>query len=58
MIHEESEQTAWRPIMWPFRAAVPLAALLMMVQGVSETLKCWYQIRHGREFQHREKLEI
>jgi hypothetical protein len=29
-----------------------------MVQGVSETLKCWYQIRFGREFQHREKLEV
>lgn len=57
-IHEESEQTAWRPIMWPFRASVPLAALLLMVQGVSETLKSWYQIRTGREFQHREKLEI
>ena len=39
-IHEESEQTAWRPIMWPFRAAVPLAALLFMIQGVSESLKC------------------
>ena len=58
VIHEESEQTAWRPIMWPFRAAVPLAALLLMVQGVSETLKSWYQVRTGREFQHREKLEI
>ena len=58
VIHEESEQTAWRPVMWPFRAAVPLAAVLLMVQGVSEALKCWYQIRTGREFQHREKTEI
>ena len=58
VIHEESEQTAWRPVMWPFRASVPLAAALMMIQGVSETLKCWYQIRFRREFQHREKLEI
>ena len=58
VIHEESEQTAWRPIMWPFRSAIPAAAILLMVQGVSETLKCWYQIRFGREFQHREKLEI
>jgi hypothetical protein len=29
-----------------------------MVQGVSETLKSWYQLRTGREFQHREKREI
>jgi TRAP-type mannitol/chloroaromatic compound transport system permease small subunit len=58
VIHEESEQTAWRPIMWPFRAAVPRAAALLRVQGVSETLKSWFQVRTGREFQHREKLEI
>ena len=57
-IHELSEQTPWRPIMWPFRAAVPLAAVLLMIQGASESLKCAYQIRFGREFEHREKLEI
>ena len=57
-IQETSEQSPWRPILWPFRASVPLAALLFMIQGVSESLKCWYQIRFGREFEHREKLEI
>jgi hypothetical protein len=29
-----------------------------MIQGVSESLKCCFQIRFGREFEHREKLEI
>ena len=57
-INELSEQTPWRPVMWPFRAAVPLAALLLMIQGVSESLKCCYQIRFGREFEHREKVEL
>src|SRR5262245_45659483 len=55
---ERSEQTPWRPLMWPFRAAVPAMALLMMIQGISETLKSWYQLRTGREFQHREKVEV
>src|SRR5262245_16082243 len=55
---ERSEQTPWRPVLWPFRAAVPAMALLMMIQGVSETLKSWYQLRTGREFQHREKVEV
>ena len=55
---ERSQESMWRAIMWPFRAAIPLAALLFMVQGVSEALKCLYQIRFGREFQHREKLEV
>ena len=57
-IGETSEQSPWRPILWPFRASVPLAALLLMVQGVSETLKSWYQFKTGREFQHREKVEV
>ena len=57
-IQETSEQSPWRPLLWPFRASVPLAALLLMVQGVSESLKCWYQIRTGTEFQHREKIEV
>jgi TRAP-type mannitol/chloroaromatic compound transport system permease small subunit len=55
---ERSQESMWRAIMWPFRASIPLAALLFMVQGVSESLKCVYQIRFGREFQHREKLEV
>jgi len=57
-LSERSEQTPWRPLLWPFRAAVPMMALLMMIQGISEVLKCWYQIRTGSEFQHREKIEV
>jgi TRAP-type mannitol/chloroaromatic compound transport system permease small subunit len=57
-IGERSQESMWRATMWPFRATVPLAALLFMVQGVSEALKCVYQVRYGREFQHREKLEV
>ena len=55
---ERSQESIWRATMWPFRASIPLAAFLFMVQGVSESLKCVYQIRYGREFQHREKLEV
>ena len=55
---ERSQESLWRAIMWPFRAVIPLAAFLFMIQGISEVLKCLYQIRYGREFQHREKLEV
>lgn len=55
---ERSQESVWRAIMWPFRATIPLAALLLMVQGVSEVLKCWYQVQFGREFEHKEKIEI
>jgi TRAP-type mannitol/chloroaromatic compound transport system permease small subunit len=57
-VGERSQESIWRAIVWPFRSMIPLAALLFMIQGVSESLKCWYQIRFGREFQHREKLEV
>jgi hypothetical protein len=35
-----------------------MMALLMMIQGISEVLKSWYQIKTGSEFQHREKIEV
>ena len=57
-IGERSQESVWRAIMWPFRASIPLAALLFIIQGISEALKCLYQIRFGREFQHREKIEV
>jgi len=55
---ERSQESLWRAIMWPFRAVIPVSAFLFMIQGVSEVLKCLYQIRYGREFEHREKLEV
>ena len=55
---ERSQESIWRVIMWPFRASIPLSAVLFVIQGVSETLKCCYQIRFGREFVHREKIEV
>jgi TRAP-type mannitol/chloroaromatic compound transport system permease small subunit len=58
IIGERFQESVWRAIMWPFRASIPLAAALFMIQGVSEALKCCYQIRFGREFEHREKLEV
>jgi TRAP-type mannitol/chloroaromatic compound transport system permease small subunit len=55
---ERSQESIWRATMWPFRATIPLAAALLMIQGVSESLKSCYRIRFGRKFEHREKLEV
>src|SRR3954463_13690937 len=57
-IHEVSEQTPWRPILWPYKSVVPLACLLLMIQGVSETIKSAYAWRTGIELEHKEKIEI
>jgi len=57
-IGETSEQTPWRPILWPFKMVVPLACLLLLIQGVSETIKSIWAARYGLEFEHKEKIEI
>ena len=57
-IGETSEQTPWRPILWPFKWVVPLACLLLLIQGISETLKSVYEARTGVELEHKEKIEI
>ena len=57
-IGEVSEQTPWRPILWPFKMVVPLACVLLLIQGVSETIKSLYAARLGIELEHKEKIEI
>jgi TRAP-type mannitol/chloroaromatic compound transport system permease small subunit len=57
-IGETSEQTPWRPILWPFKLVVPLACLLLLIQGVSETIKSVWAARTGIELEHKEKVEI
>ena len=57
-IMETSEQTPWRPILWPFKAIVPLTCLLLMVQGVSEVIKSLHAALTGIELEHKEKIEV
>ena len=57
-IHETSEQTPWRPILWPYKAVVPATCVLLMLQGVSEVIKSVYAWRTGVELEHKEKIEI
>jgi len=57
-INETSEQTPWRPILWPFKMVVPLACLLLLIQGVSELIKSFYAARMGIVLEHKEKIEI
>jgi TRAP-type mannitol/chloroaromatic compound transport system permease small subunit len=55
---ERSEQTAWRPLLWPLKSVVPLTAALLMIQGVSEIMKSWFAMRTGREFEHKAGGEV
>jgi len=57
-INETSDQTPWRPVLWPFKFIVPIACLLLLIQGFSEFLKSFYMARTGIELEHKEKIEI
>jgi TRAP-type mannitol/chloroaromatic compound transport system permease small subunit len=57
-ISETSEQTPWRPILWPYKGVVPLTCVLLLIQGISETIKSVYAWRTGIVLEHKEKIEI
>jgi TRAP-type mannitol/chloroaromatic compound transport system permease small subunit len=57
-INETSEQTNWRPLLWPFKAVVPLTCVLLLLQGVSELIKSFYAARTGIVLEHKEKIEL
>lgn len=40
--------SAWQPLTWPFKLAIPVTGVLLLVQGVSEVLKALHALRHGR----------
>jgi TRAP-type mannitol/chloroaromatic compound transport system permease small subunit len=44
-IGERSDWSAWRPILYPLKAVIPLTALLLLFQGLSELIKCLRVIR-------------
>ncbi len=35
----------WMPIVWPFKFTMPLSAVLLLLQGIAESIRCW-----GRAF--------
>lgn len=57
-IGERSDQSPWRPILYPFKAVIPVTALMLLAQGVSEFLKSVYAVRTGRLYAKREMIEI
>ena len=57
-IDERSTLSTWQPIIWPLRGVIPLAALLLVLQGVSELLKSLWAARTGEALVHHEKIEI
>jgi TRAP-type mannitol/chloroaromatic compound transport system permease small subunit len=43
--NESIVTSPWMPIVWPFKFTMPLTAVLLVLQGVAECIRCW-----GRAF--------
>jgi TRAP-type mannitol/chloroaromatic compound transport system permease small subunit len=45
--NEHTSLSPWRPIIYPFKTVIPVTAVLLLVQGVSELLKSLYAAQRG-----------
>jgi TRAP-type mannitol/chloroaromatic compound transport system permease small subunit len=45
----EISSTVWEPYLWPVKFCIPLAAFLMLLQGVTKTIGDFYLVFTGRE---------
>lgn len=48
LTEERSMDTSWMQVVWPVYSTLPLGGLFLIIQGVSESLKCVYAIGKGR----------
>ncbi len=46
--NETFVSSSWQPITWPFKLAMPLTGLLLLIQGFSECLKCVHTLKTGQ----------
>jgi TRAP-type mannitol/chloroaromatic compound transport system permease small subunit len=47
MLNEHSSASPNGPIVWPFKAVIPITGVLMLLQGIVETLRCILCIQTG-----------
>lgn len=47
MLQERIVSSPWMPFVWPLKLCIPLATLLLLMQGVSELIKCLYAATNG-----------
>lgn len=46
--------TTWRPPAYWFKTIIPVSSALILIQGVSEVLKCFKSLRTGVDYRHQE----
>jgi len=48
LIGERSDASPWRPVLYPLKLVIPITALLILIQGVSELIKSAHLALKGR----------
>jgi TRAP-type mannitol/chloroaromatic compound transport system permease small subunit len=52
----ERASTVWEPYIWPVKLCIPLAAFLMLLQGITKTIKNLHLACTGRELLLKNKM--
>jgi TRAP-type mannitol/chloroaromatic compound transport system permease small subunit len=47
MLQERIISSPWMPVIWPLKLCIPIATLLLLIQGVSELIKSIYAVKTG-----------
>ncbi len=47
MLQERIVSSPWMPDIWPLKLCIPIATLLLLIQGVSELIKSLYAVKTG-----------
>lgn len=50
----ENLMTTWRPPAYWYKSVIPLSAAFLLLQGVSEVLKCFKTLKTGIDYRHQE----
>jgi TRAP-type mannitol/chloroaromatic compound transport system permease small subunit len=51
---QEALMTTWRPPAYWYKTVIPVSSALILVQGISEVIKCFRTLRTGVDYRHRE----
>jgi TRAP-type mannitol/chloroaromatic compound transport system permease small subunit len=54
---ERAMASAWMPALYPLKTVLPVSIALLLLQGVSEFLKCIYAFRHGEWLTKQRSIE-
>jgi TRAP-type mannitol/chloroaromatic compound transport system permease small subunit len=49
-----SSDLPWMPVVWPLKLCLPLASILLILQGLSEVLKTLYSMKTGQNLREAE----